>query len=88
MQILSGLRYLYHPFTYNFGGLSDSNGGSNTASTNGENEEFRMNPRQHYYKKLSIIHYDLKPANILFDENGDLKITGILYFNLELCDPF
>lgn len=29
-------------------------------------------------KKLTIIHYDLKPANILFDELGDVKITGKL----------
>ena len=28
-------------------------------------------------RRKAIIHYDLKPANILFDEFGDVKITGI-----------
>jgi Ser/Thr protein kinase RdoA (MazF antagonist) len=32
--------------------------------------------RSRVNKKFTIIHYDLKPANILFDEIGDVKITG------------
>ena len=27
-------------------------------------------------RRKAIIHYDLKPANILFDDFGDVKITG------------
>lgn len=42
----------------------------------------RVGAMNHAYKankKLTIIHYDLKPANILFDEMGDVKITGTYY---------
>ncbi len=88
MQIISGLRYLSHPFSYNFNGLNETindNSGNNTS--NGEDDENTggNNNSHHHHrngrnslinKKLSIIHYDLKPANILFDEFGDVKITG------------
>jgi serine/threonine protein kinase len=36
-------------------------------------------------KKFSIIHYDLKPANILFDEIGDVKITGTVPVSCLSC---
>jgi hypothetical protein len=67
MQIMSGLRYLYRPFSY----------GSSSGQP-GDAEDPEKGPRlpSNYGKKLSIIHYDLKPANILFDEMGDVKITG------------
>jgi serine/threonine protein kinase len=83
MQILSGLRYLHHPFSYpqhHYGsstssasgddGISSTGSSAHTSSSVNNNIIIAMN------KKLSIIHYDLKPANILFDEFGDVKITG------------
>lgn len=88
MQIISGLRYLSHPFSYNFNGLNetinDNSGNNNGNGEDDENTGGNNNSHHHHRngrnslinKKLSIIHYDLKPANILFDEFGDVKITG------------
>jgi serine/threonine protein kinase len=42
------------------------------------------NVRSRVNKKFTIIHYDLKPANILFDEIGDVKITGTCFVNPSL----
>ena len=47
-----------------FGGNGNANGSVPTSST---------------IKRKAIIHYDLKPANILFDEFGDVKITGLSF---------
>jgi serine/threonine protein kinase len=113
MQILSGLRYLHHPYSYNAGGLylgednsdnsanatnpttngspaslpsSNSNNNNSTVlnttnttmiSTDGSSAQNKNNNAvvTNHTKKISIIHFDLKPANILFDEFGDVKIT-------------
>ena len=111
MQIMSGLRYLNRPLSYNApstgapattvagasdaasaamgGGVSAVMGGGvgdavqedrgtgrhspNRSVTGGLGAEGPYGGRAS--KKLSIIHFDLKPANILFDEAGDVKIT-------------
>ena len=80
MQIMSGLRYLNKPFAY---GSGSSNSSSATASGDihiVEDEEHGDNNAlmsTYNRRRLSVIHYDLKPANILFDEMGDVKITGM-----------
>lgn len=66
MQIVSGLRYLSHPFTY-----YSTNEDGVLISEDNPNYVSKYPPK----KNISIIHYDLKPANILFDEKGDVKIT-------------
>jgi tousled-like kinase len=127
MQILSGLRYLHHPYSYNASGLylgpdgadnstetatssttttaaSSSSGssgavsnnnvvhntnsstliasshgsgpGGNTGPTSTNNANNSHHQVPNHLKRLSVIHFDLKPANILFDEFGDVKITG------------
>lgn len=115
MQILSGLRYLHHPHSYNAAGLYHGNGSggldgemdggsaavasssgssnnpvlaaanannnhnsSSTQNNSSNNNNNSSGERGNFSvpKKMSIIHFDLKPANILFDEMGDVKITG------------
>ena len=68
MQIFGGLRYLNRPL--NYAGMHVDNPSENPVSSSSVNAN----------KRRSIIHYDLKPANILFDEMGDVKITGKLEF--------
>jgi len=63
LQIVSGLRYLNIPSTPGEGEEGrEQHGGLGGAGGSGA-------------KRMAIIHYDLKPANILFDEMGDAKIT-------------
>jgi tousled-like kinase len=69
IQIISGLRYLAHPFTYTT--PKDSDGEESNGTSNKTLSSQKLSEKQ----KISIIHYDLKPANILFDETGDVKIT-------------
>lgn len=71
MQILSGLRYLNRPFAYASSSSSLAN------ASDGDDMGMPAQPAS-VGKRISIIHYDLKPANILFDEMGDVKITGNL----------
>lgn len=78
MQIMSGLRYLNKPY-------GNQNSNSVSDNTDGEDDDNLMNNMTAFKRRLSVIHYDLKPANILFDEMGDVKITGIY---ISMCYNF
>lgn len=96
MQILSGLRYLHHPYSYGNANAANASGGgegigspqanggimdndhhhnSNNGTGGGMMAAAAMAAHYNHNKRFSIIHFDLKPANILFDEMGDVKIT-------------
>jgi len=62
LQIVSGLRYLNIPSTPGEGEEAGREHGGLGGTGSGA-------------KRMAIIHYDLKPANILFDDMGDAKIT-------------
>jgi tousled-like kinase len=65
MQILAGLRYLNAPIPNSSTTSSDHDGSVEMLPLNSQ-----TTPR-----RRGIIHFDLKPANILFDSMGDVKIT-------------
>lgn len=73
MQILSGLRYLNSPLPV------PPPSSSQTSITPDEEEEngavFPPSQTSSTPRRRGIIHFDLKPANILFDAMGDVKIT-------------
>lgn len=62
MQIMSGLRYLNRPLSYGLSNTSDDdlNGGMNNGGSSGNNGA------KYSGKKISIIHFDLKPGTIIF----------------------
>ena len=66
MQILAGLRYLNAPIPMN--SVEEGNSSENA-------HMLPPNNTQQTPRKRGIIHFDLKPANILFDSMGDVKIT-------------
>jgi tousled-like kinase len=63
LQMISGLKYLHNP----------SNPSTNLSDSDHDGGEEK--DHNSIMKRKSIIHYDLKPGNILFDEFGDVKIT-------------
>lgn len=68
LQMVCALRYLNNPSSVGPDGSLPGEGDSHEDNGAGGGSA----------KKRSIIHFDLKPANILFDEYGDVKITGKL----------
>ena len=53
-----------------------SSGSSSSSGSGGGSDGLGISGGGAARQRKAIIHYDLKPANILFDEFGDAKITG------------
>lgn len=75
MQIVSGLRYLHAPHIGSSSSLLDDAGESPSPGAGQEVPNGMLPPSGTPSRRRSIIHFDLKPANILFDYMGDVKIT-------------
>lgn len=84
LQMISALRYFYNPtgsykdleaVMNNVDSLSAHNVHNND-DDDGADEGMHGSSSRSGSTKKSIIHYDLKPGNILFDEFGDAKVTG------------
>ena len=88
LQMVSALRYFHNP-TGSYKDLEAviNNVDALSANNNNNNSEEEESGSRSGNTKKSIIHYDLKPGNILFDEFGDAKVTGTLTIYLYLQIP-
>ncbi len=76
MQILAGLRYLNTPSgSRQVGGHSIAIDCSTALMQSRRRLQWLTHPSSLSRNQGIIIHYDLKPGNVLFDEGGDVKIT-------------
>jgi tousled-like kinase len=75
VQILSGLKYLNTPAQHQSSSPNGASGAGSNGSSSGSTVNYPSPQGAHQPVRRSIIHYDLKPGNILFDKYGDVKIT-------------
>ena len=69
------------PFNASNGAMLPPTSTTTTSATTASTAGVASNTNtQQVVRRKAIIHYDLKPANILFDEFGDVKITGMFKF--------
>jgi tousled-like kinase len=75
MQIIFGLRYLNAGSMQAVPTMSNSEDRESGGAGERVGSPGAMPPPAVIPRRRSIIHFDLKPANILFDSMGDVKIT-------------